>query len=324
MKNVIIIGAGELGSRHLQGILKCPSALFVFVVDPNPNSLQTAQERAKLIPHKHKVNYLKTIEDVSTNIDIGIVATTANVREQVLVDLLNKIQIRHLILEKVLFQSISSFQIIGDLLKKKMVCAWVNHPRRMFPYYQKINETIKDKQLNTFQCEVSGYNWGIGCNGLHFIDLCAYLNSESKIKQINCDLIDKKIAQNKRAGFIDFTGSLKLIFDDESSCKLMSNNLNSGPLIVSIKTNEDSWKITESNPVSILHSDKQLINKESSCDALFQSDLSTLLIEDLIHKDLCNLPSYEDACKLHIPFIKALLKCYNEIMNTKDTALKIT
>ena len=47
MKNIVIIGAGELGSRHLQGVLKSRGRFNVFVVDPSDSALQTANARAE-------------------------------------------------------------------------------------------------------------------------------------------------------------------------------------------------------------------------------------------------------------------------------------
>ena len=39
MKTIMIIGAGQLGSRHLQGAIQSELALHVIVVDPFQNSL---------------------------------------------------------------------------------------------------------------------------------------------------------------------------------------------------------------------------------------------------------------------------------------------
>lgn len=55
MYNIIIIGAGQLGSRHLQGVLKSTYALNVTVVDPSEESLNTARERAEKISIKSRL-----------------------------------------------------------------------------------------------------------------------------------------------------------------------------------------------------------------------------------------------------------------------------
>ena len=45
MKKVFIIGAGQLGSRHLQALKYVKEALDISVIDPREESLSTAKER---------------------------------------------------------------------------------------------------------------------------------------------------------------------------------------------------------------------------------------------------------------------------------------
>jgi pyrroline-5-carboxylate reductase len=42
----VIIGAGELGSRHLPGLLQYEPIQEIYVVDPSETALQIAQSRA--------------------------------------------------------------------------------------------------------------------------------------------------------------------------------------------------------------------------------------------------------------------------------------
>ena len=42
---VAIIGAGQLGSRYLQGMASCKLPLDIIVIDPNQESLIQAQDR---------------------------------------------------------------------------------------------------------------------------------------------------------------------------------------------------------------------------------------------------------------------------------------
>ena len=45
MYNVAIVGAGQLGSRHLQGLSKVNININISVVDPKKHSLQLARSR---------------------------------------------------------------------------------------------------------------------------------------------------------------------------------------------------------------------------------------------------------------------------------------
>ena len=44
MKISLIIGAGQLGSRHLQGLLKLTQEQVVYVLDPSNDSLSIAKQ----------------------------------------------------------------------------------------------------------------------------------------------------------------------------------------------------------------------------------------------------------------------------------------
>lgn len=50
MYKVAIIGAGQLGSRHLQGLKGAASSLAITVLDSSKESLQVSKERYEAIP----------------------------------------------------------------------------------------------------------------------------------------------------------------------------------------------------------------------------------------------------------------------------------
>ena len=58
MHQIAIIGAGQLGSRHLQGLAKLQLPCQVHVVDPSPKSLEVARQRfAETPPSPHVGGY---------------------------------------------------------------------------------------------------------------------------------------------------------------------------------------------------------------------------------------------------------------------------
>ena len=57
INNCLIIGAGQLGSRHLQGLVKYLGQLEIYVLDPSIDSLIIAQEREREITHNHEIIY---------------------------------------------------------------------------------------------------------------------------------------------------------------------------------------------------------------------------------------------------------------------------
>ena len=326
MKKVLIIGAGQLGSRHLQGVLKSEIDFEVYVVDPNFSSLEIAKSRASEISHSKHITFSESIENIPSKIDIVIVATNANVREQVVTKLLNTIEVQFLILEKVLFQDLEAYDKIERLIQTKNTKTWVNHPRRIFEHYQEIKKQIQENNLHITNFIATGNNWGLGCNGLHLLDLCAYLSNESKIATINTNQLDKRILASKRDGFIEFTGSMNVYFENKTRAEIISNDIESSSLTIFIATQKDKWIIREGNPIAVIHL------KDENSDAIeimeykpqFQSELSANLVQDLLTLETCKLPTYKEACELHKPFINALLNFYNTTEKKASTHLKIT
>ena len=45
MNRIVLIGAGQLGSRHLQGLAKCKLPISIEVVEKSNSAINTAKER---------------------------------------------------------------------------------------------------------------------------------------------------------------------------------------------------------------------------------------------------------------------------------------
>jgi predicted dehydrogenase len=207
-KKILIVGVGQIGSRHLQGILKYNlESLVIHVVEKSVEALQIAKERASEVDTRfHETYYHQNFDEILEPIFLCILATSANVRENLVFDLFSKFQIRYLILEKVLFQKLDSYSRVKELLKQKEVRAWVNHPRRMYDSYKDLKSVITGSKFhNSYQ--VAGVNWGLACNAVHFIDLITFLEG-SNLSNIDTKQIDDIVFQSKRADYIEFTGTI--------------------------------------------------------------------------------------------------------------------
>ena len=118
MYKILIIGAGQLGSRHLQGILGSNITATIEVVDPSDLSIKNAIERSLEINYdknKLKVNFYHNLNQISKEIDLCIIASTADKRFDIINSLLTSSKVKNLILEKILFQSINEYDIIDKL-----------------------------------------------------------------------------------------------------------------------------------------------------------------------------------------------------------------
>lgn len=320
----LIIGAGQLGCRHLQGILKYNNSLkTIYVIDPSLEALNISKSRAAEIDHNHQLFFQLDWENLPESFDVVIVSTNADVREKVINQLLSLCKVKYLILEKVLFTDLLAYQRVDELLKSRFVNTWVNHPRRMFNSYRVLKELIGKNFLGTFQ--VTGGNWGLGCNGLHFVDFFEYL-SGSKLETIDADWVDSEILESKRKGFAEFTGTLKGKLANGSDFQVTSLKGEPSAGTITLFDGENRFIIQESGTPAIYHLKKSDGFKQNIIPFTmeFQSSLTTKLLEDLLSTGSCNLPTYEEAKQTHELFISALLQTYNNIQKTDTHFLPIT
>ena len=107
MTNVVLVGAGKLGSRHLQAISQARlKNLKIFVVDFNPEAITNSKKRLEEVGIKKNttsVVFLNNINELNiTTIDLLIIATTSENRFNILKEISNNFSVINLILEKFL------------------------------------------------------------------------------------------------------------------------------------------------------------------------------------------------------------------------------
>ena len=324
IKNIAIIGAGNLGIRHFQSIINSTIPIKIEIVDPSDKSLQLAKETLNKNEVNKKIksiNFHPSIDFLENQLDLVIISTSSDVRCQIIKELLDKKKVNNIVLEKVLFQTINAYFEIDKLLSKYNISCWVNHPRRMYPFYQKLKEKLdKSKKIHL---DVQGGSWGLGCNSLHFIDLLSFLVNSNDIK-LTSNFLDSKILDSKRKGFIEFNGLISGKIDNHSFSLLsLESNL---PLTISISSSDYKFIIDEVNGVYSLSEKKDNWKEKKYSEKIvyFQSELSEVFMCDILNNNKCDLPSFNDSMILHIDFIKEIINFLDSIYNTKQNKCNIT
>ena len=323
MKKCLLIGAGQLGSRHLQGLIKNLQQLEIYVLDPSESSLKIALERENEITHTHKVVYSQSWENLPNYFELVIIATNANVRELVISKLLDKHKVDFLILEKVLFQELAAYQRVHYLLAQHNVVTYVNHPRRMFESYKTIKTNLD--LYNPAVYSVVGGNWGLGCNAIHFLDLFVYLSGK-KLVDLNVQSVDNEILESFRTGFVEFTGTITGHLSDSSSFSITSLQGESSSTTVTIFNSSQRFIIQEGGTPQIFKLEKK---NSFTCEmepfkVQYQSELSTNIAIELLENGFCSLPTYNESRHTHELFLSEMLKKYNSITSLQSSILPIT
>ena len=227
--HILIIGGGQIGSRHLQALALKAQDFYISVVDPSRDQLILAEERflqIKKDKQSKRPLFLRSLSEVKGVVDLCICAITAQHRLQVLSEsLLSQLEIKNILFEKVLFQSEQQLDEASFLVKENKIKGWVNCGRRMQPIYKRLKSLLLDEPISL---ETTGSNWGLASNAIHFIDLWFYLTGENSYKLGTGQLIPR-IYESKREGFKEIGGTLIGLSENSQlklSCSVDGNELN--------------------------------------------------------------------------------------------------
>ena len=205
-KKVTLVGCGNIGSRHLQALVKLPYPIDIMIVDPNENSQKLAKSRLNELQFK-KPNFNFTWHSYlenTTECDVVILATPSIDRVK-LVEQLLEIGNRKFLIEKMVCQSDREFDHLLSMINSHHAKVWVNASRRYYDSYQKIKNQITDSRINL---TINTGNMGLGSNAIHFVDLFLWMTGNKKIK-LNGDYLDEKLLVNRRnTDLKEFSGTI--------------------------------------------------------------------------------------------------------------------
>jgi len=235
---IAIIGAGQLGSRYLQGLSKVTLEIEIFVVDVSLNSLNLAKKRWEEVRNdKITVNYTTDINSLPQHINLAIISTSSDSRIFVSRQLIKNRVIQFVILEKVLAQSPNEINELRSIYLNKSI-TWVNTFLRTVDHFKNLKS---NSVIGPIKVYVKGGNWGIACNTIHILDLITWWTGE-QILSFDTTHLDKKWKKSKREKFWDLNGRLIVSFTNGSIANLISEDSNSD-FIIEIKTNQHKWLI---------------------------------------------------------------------------------
>ena len=311
-KTIVIVGAGQIGSRHLQALSSFGLDCRIEVFDLLNSSLEVARARFDEVYDEERysveVIYSDDISSMSRHVDLIILATPSKGREWLLQRVLANSKIENMILEKVLFQNPDSYEKMNTLLKDNKVRCWVNCWPRTMPFYRDIREKIKGS--GRVDVSVSGERWGLGCNSAHFLDLFYFLTGGSELKKVNCEL--SEIYEAKRKGYIDFTGQIDALNVNGDKLTMNDAGGEAGFVTVKILANNVSFELIDQI------SDMKIIECSGGKESVsleqvpYQSQRTGLIARDIITDHRCDLPLYADTCNIHEQLIRGMIVSLNQ------------
>lgn len=317
-----LIGAGQIGSRHLQALAKMDRPTVIQLVDPSDESLARAKERFEQVAApgcQVRLEYYRTINELDRQLDLALITTTAGGRRQLLESLLAHANIKNLILEKVVFQREKDFAEVGQLLASRGIRTWVNCAFRMWPGYQ----ALKRRRFDRLDFHVSGSQWGLACNSVHYLDMFCHLSGASP-EFLNTDGLKPGSGPSKRSGFIEVFGTMSAS-GPQGTVSLTCHESGNAP--VSVHISSDTFVCTIREDLSkawMADAEGGWVPREIEFPVPFQSQLSHLAVSEILDKGTCLLPDFNSSAKVHITVIRSILKHLGRDFKSGEEACPIT
>lgn len=208
-KRILIVGCGELGSRHLQAVARMESVSEVEVVDPSSDSLALGQKRLQEVENRNtqiETRWLRSLAEASHGGDACILAVCADTRLPLFEETLLRLGYKKFILEKVVAQKVADYKRMLHLEEENGASAWVNSLWRTYENHRHIKSRLI--QGEPFSVSVTGGNRGLATIGIHAADLFSFYEGGNEIQRVSAS-VEPVLMRTKRKNHFDFSGTLQ-------------------------------------------------------------------------------------------------------------------
>lgn len=321
MKFILVVGAGQLGSRHLQGLAFAKSQLHITVVDPSENALDLARSRWEEAGGEgspHRILWCDTLPAKVGKIDLALVLTSSKERALLVKKIVDISTVDYWLLEKVIAQSVADLKTIQSGVDASKGC-WVNTSRRMMSWFRLMKNLFGPLAplRVTYSRPLDGL-WGLACNSIHIIDLVSWWSRESLVS-ISTEGLNKRWFESKRVGYFEVAGELVAEFSKGSRLALSVSHKNK-QTVFSVETKDGHvWHIDEDRGTMQGPSAQEILGKLE-----LQSEMTGRLVDGIFLTGISDLPTLSESAQMHAIFIDAVLAHWNQSKSSNDIRVPIT
>ena len=145
----LIVGVGNIGLRHLQGLTNLPdNQIEFYLLDKDYSYKKRFKKEIKEINQNYSLKENINIDELEKiKFELVIISTTASDRSKILFEILNKINTKYILIEKPICQSVKELEELRKITKKKI---FVNFPRRYCDWHKNIKNKLDTKSPTIF------------------------------------------------------------------------------------------------------------------------------------------------------------------------------
>ena len=310
MKKILLVGCGNIGSRHLQALAKIQDELIIEIIEPNSDNAKIGKERLNEISStkSHTISWKTSLEYLSPS-DFVIVSTPAMGRAQILSKLLDMGNTNFLI-EKLVCQSKKEYILLLKNFENKSANGWVNTTRRYFEIYQNIKKSFEGKPFNL---SVNAGDSSLGSNAIHFLDLFSWITDEFELK-LNGDYLLPKISNNKKyPELLEFFGTITTSTSKNSFLNISFLPYADLPLTLTFQNENNHFVVDETN--RNVYFFKNSDNLQLTPNQEYSSTFMTRVFNDILLHGTCDLPSLKQSSFSHIELFRIFNNHIKKIQN---------
>ena len=245
---VVLIGVGPLGRRHLEGLINSGVCKKIHIVDPSAHALKTALSFVTTnIKHWDELdielNQYSSCDCLPKRVDLVIVATNSKVRLAAIKSFFKQSETTNIILEKFLFLKYEDYDEFNQIIIRHGTNAYVNTSRRAMESYITVKHELLGKKLKALSVE--GDNWGLATSMIHFLDLFQFLTDKKYLDSVDFSGVRLDDSKSKRPGFQEMFGIVTGKFVDGPRFSIASKESKGETVRVNIFLENEQFEIDE-------------------------------------------------------------------------------
>jgi hypothetical protein len=277
----------------------------IYLVDPSRESMDKASALFRQVysPETNPASHLictRGIKELPARLDLIVVATASDKRAAAVADIVGKIELEYIILEKFLFPREDDYNVVGALLANRKVSCFVNQWTTSLTSFRRVARKLGQ---GPFHMSVDAAGWGLCCNAVHISEFFDFLTGEESCSPTSSRV--ECVIPAKRSGFFEILGQFEFATPGGSTISLACRRGQPASVI----------------PLSI-RSATQSVNLEFGLDYLtarwmsgetetfripYQSKLTHRFVEALTSSGTCTLPHYQRSARQHLLLLQAFL-----------------